>query len=125
MVGRFETMAETEQITVEDKDGVSVVRFTSNKILDEIVVQKFGEELLHLIEVEGSKKLVLNFEGVEFLSSAALGHLIKVEKRAKASEAKMALCNIRDSIYEVFAITRLDSVFNIKPGLDDAMAEVG
>ncbi len=118
-------MADTEQITVEDKEGVSVVRFTSNKILDDIIVQKFGEELLHLIEGESSKKVVLDFDGVEFLSSAALGHLIKVDKRAKSNEAKMVLCNIRDSIYEVFAITRLDTVFTIKPSLELAIAEIG
>ena len=118
-------MADTEQITVEDKEGVAVVRFTSNKILDDIIVQKFGEELLQLIEQGSSKKIVLDFDGVEFLSSAALGHLIKIDKRAKANDAKMVLCNIRPSIYEVFAITRLDTVFTMKPALDDAIAEIG
>jgi len=117
-------MVDREQINVEEADGISIVRFISNKILDDMVVQKFGTELLALIEQSENKSVILDFESVDFLSSAALGHLIKLDKRAKASDSKLVLCNIKTSIYEVFTITRLDTVFNIKPTRDDAVAEL-
>ena len=88
-------------------------------------MKRFGEELLSLVEVENRDKILLDFANVEFLSSAALGHLIKLEKRSKAKGAQLVLANIKDTIYEVFTITRLDKVFNIQKTLKDGLAVFG
>jgi anti-sigma B factor antagonist len=50
---------------------------------------------------------------VEYLSSAALGKLITMEKKVKAAKGKLRLCCIRPEIYEVFAITKLNRLFKI------------
>jgi len=118
-------MADYQQITIEESNGVTIVGFRTHKILDELHVKRFGEELLSLIESEKREALLLNFENVEFLSSAALGHLIKLDKRAKSNNAKLVLANIKETIYEVFSITRLDKVFNIQSTLEDGMAVFG
>ena len=106
-------MPDYHQIEVSESGDIGVVRFKTHKITNELHVKLFGEELLSLIETEGRKKVLLDFENVEFLSSAALGHLIKLRKRAKAAEAQVILANIRDTIYEVFNITGLDQEFTI------------
>ena len=72
--------------------------------------------------MENRKKLVLNFSSVDFLSSAALGKLITLDKKMKAKSGKLKLCNIRPEIYEVFAITRLNRLFDIKDEEADALA---
>jgi anti-sigma B factor antagonist len=72
---------------------------------------------------EGEKtRLLLNFQQVEFLSSAALGKLITLDKKVKARGGKMKLSNIRPEIYEVFAITKLNKLFDIKDDEADALA---
>ena len=86
---------------------VTLVRFVDRKIIDATNIQELGDELFALVEKEGKKLLVLNFNNVEFLSSAALNKLIILEKKVKAHTGKMRLCNLRPEIYEVFAITRL------------------
>lgn len=55
----------------------------------------------------GRKKIVLNFGNVEYLSSAALGILITLNKKLIASGGKLLLCNIDPQIYEIFGITKL------------------
>ena len=67
-----------------------------------------------LVEEEHRKNIVLNFAAVGFLSSSALGKLITLEKKVKASGGKLRLSNIRPEIYEVFAITKLNKLFEIK-----------
>ena len=64
----------------------------------------------------------MNFSAVEFLSSAALGKLITLDKKVKARKGELRLSNIRPEIYEVFAITKLNKLFNIKDDEADALA---
>ena len=73
-------------------------------------------------EEEKREKLILNFAIVDFLSSAALGKLITLDKKVKAHSGKLKLCNIRPEIYEVFAITKLNKLFDIKTDEAEALA---
>jgi anti-sigma B factor antagonist len=101
---------------------VALVRFLDRKIIDAANIQELGDELFALVEKEKKQNLILNFNSVEFLSSAALNKLIMLDKKVKAAKGKMRLCNLRPEIYEVFVITRLNQLFDIKPNENDALA---
>ena len=88
-------------------------RFIDKKILDETNIQINGNQLFGLIDEDGREKIVLDFSNVEYLSSAALGKLITLDKKVKAARGKLRLCSIRPDIYEVFAITKLNKLFQI------------
>jgi anti-anti-sigma factor len=115
-------MAQYRRLNVSDVGEVAVVRFVDRKILDELNIQELGQELFQLVEEDNKTRLLLNFQQVEFLSSAALGKLITLDKKVKAHGGKMKLCNIRPEIYEVFAITKLNKLFDIKDDEADALA---
>jgi anti-sigma B factor antagonist len=115
-------MVQFRRLTVSDVGDVTVVRFVDRKILDELNIQELGQELFQLVEEENKTRLLLNFHQVEFLSSAALGKLITLDKKVKAHGGKMKLSNIRPEIYEVFAITKLNKLFDIKEDEADALA---
>ena len=115
-------MAVHRRLQLNQVGDVSVVRFVDRKILDEANIQELGQELFQLIEEEKRKALLLNFSSVEFLSSAALGKLITLDKKVKAHGGKLKLSNIRPEIYEVFAITKLNKLFDIKDDEADALA---
>jgi anti-anti-sigma factor len=117
-------MANYKRIKVADSGQVAVVTFNDSKIIDEQEIQEFGQELYDLVERDGRKKIVLNFGNVEFLSSAALGKLIGFDKRVKQHRAELMLSNIRPEIYEVFAITKLTKLFQIKDDEADALAAI-
>src|ERR1700722_12404924 len=92
---------------------VTVVNFVDRKILDEQNIQVIGEQLFGLVDEEGWKKILLNFSNVEYLSSAALGKLITLNKKLQQAGGRLILCNIDPQIYEVFEITKLDKFFKI------------
>ena len=83
------------------------------KILDETNIQEIGQELFDLVDEEGARNLVLNFESVEYLSSAALGKLITLNKKVRQADGQLKLCAIKPPIFEVFVITKLNKLFDI------------
>jgi anti-sigma B factor antagonist len=101
------------RLEVEDIGDITVVNFTDRKILDEQNIQLIGEQLFSLVDESGRKKVLLNFGNVEYLSSAALGKLITLNKKLQAVGGRLILCNIDPQIYEVFEITKLNKLFNI------------
>ncbi len=115
-------MANNRRIQVSQVGDVAVVRFVDRKILDEANIQELGQELFRLVETDHQSRLLLNFSSVEFLSSAALGKLITLDKKVKAHKGKLKLSNIRPEIYEVFAITKLNKLFDIKDDEADAIS---
>lgn len=114
-------MAASRRIDVEEVGDVTVATFVDKKILDENNIQQIGSQLFALVEEDDRKRIVLDFSNVEYLSSAALGKLITMDKKVKANGGKLRLCSIRPDIYEVFAITKLNKLFDIKDTQEDAL----
>src|SRR4051794_13706029 len=108
------TQPRRRRLEVEDCGEVTVVNFIDRKILDEQNIQKIGEDLFSLVDELGRKKILLNFTNVEYLSSAALGKFITLNKKVQSGGGKLVMCNISDDIYEVFEITKLNKLFNIQ-----------
>ena len=101
------------RLEVEHIGDVTVVNFVDRKILDEQNIQIIGEQLFSLVDEVGRRKLLLNFSNVEYLSSAALGKFITLNKKVKGAGGNLILCAIDPQIYEVFEITKLNKLFNI------------
>ncbi len=114
-------MATHRRITVSDNSGVSVVRFVDKKIVDSGSIEQLGEELNSLATVDKLNKILLNFDGVEFMSSAALNKLISLNTKVKAAAGRLKLCCLRAEIKEVFTITRLDRVFDLRKTEEEAI----
>ena len=115
------TQPRRRRLEVEDIGEVTVVNFTDKKILDEQNIQIIGEQLFSLVDALNRKKLVLNFSNVEYLSSAALGKLITLNKKVNGAGGKLVLCAIDPQIKEVFEITKLDRLFNIQKDEQSAL----
>jgi len=101
------------RIETSEVRGVTIVNFIDRKILEAAHIQELGEELQHLVDHDGNKDLLLDFNSVEFLSSAALNKLIILDKKVKGKSGKLKLCNLMPEIHEVFVITRLNQLFDI------------
>jgi len=71
----------------------------------------------------GLAHILLNFSNVEYLSSAALGKLITLNKKLGQAGGKLILCNISPEILEVFEITKLDKFFKIRKEEQAALQE--
>ncbi len=103
-------------------DGVLVVSFTDAKILDEAKIAQIGKELMDFVAQADQGKMLVDFSGVSFMSSAMIGKLVLLHKRCKTAEINMKVCNISDNVMEVFKITRLHKVFDIQKDRAKALA---
>ena len=112
------------RISASSVGDVTVVELTDRKILDEVSILHISEEMSALIADKSAPKLVVDFAKVEHLSSSALGMLITLHNQIRQKTGKLALCNIRPEIFEVFTITRLSDIFTIKGSRVEAIAEM-
>lgn len=113
------------RIRVKQADGITQIEFIDRNILDEANIQAIGEEIGAIIESSPKPKLLISFANVDHLSSAALGTLITVNTKIRNKGGKLCLANIDPQIYEVFVITRLNQLFEIKESTDDALKVFG
>ncbi len=98
----------------EEIEGTLVVYFNDAKILDEAIIQRIGTALVEAADAAGSeKRMVLNFRGVNFMSSAMIGKLVLLSKKCRKDNISLKLCEISGTVQEVFKIMKLNKVFEI------------
>jgi anti-sigma B factor antagonist len=105
-----------------DNNRIDVVEFSDRKILEELSITEIEGELLNLVASKDAINLLLNFQNVEHLSSAALGMLIKLNQQVSKKGGRLKLSDIRPQIYQVFKITRLNKMFDIHDTAAQAMS---
>ena len=103
------------QLTVKRNRRMLVVGFRSPKIQDETLIATIGRELRAVCDLHpGSERcILLNFRGVESMSSALIGKIVLMNKEAKPRRVAIKLCNIAPEVMQVFEVTRLNKVFSI------------
>ncbi len=112
---------ENPHLTVSEQSGVNIVEFSNRKILEELSIREIEDELTRLVESKDTINLLLNFQNVEHLSSAALGMLIKLNDQVTKRSGRLKLSDIRPQIYQVFKITRLNKLFDIHDSATEAL----
>jgi anti-sigma B factor antagonist len=108
------------RLMIQKEPDVILIEFLDRNILDEANIQQIGEEIGRLIEQSGDPKLLLSFENVDHMASAALGTLITIDKRVREKDGQLKLANISPQIYEVFVITKLNKLFKIYKTTEEA-----
>jgi anti-anti-sigma factor len=76
--------------------------------------EQFGGRLQALIAPDRSKLLV-DFSGINFVTSAGLRAVILVLKKVKAANGVFALCAVQAPVREVLEITGFTSMLQIYP----------
>ena len=59
---------------------------------------------------EGTKRLLLDLAGVEYVSSAGLRSLLVLAKTAKGAGGSLALCGLTPTVREVMCISGFDNI---------------
>lgn len=114
-------MARAPKIVTTLRKKIAIVRFTEARILDESSISAIGVEFDLLVRKKRVKKVVLDFQGVDRLSSAVIGKIIGLYNRLVAKDGDLKLCGLNDVIREIFTITSLDKVFEIHDDLESAL----
>jgi len=100
-----------DQPKVERCGDITVITFTAGTIHD--VENQIADELRGNTDGAGDRHLLLDFTNVKRLSSCELGTLITLHKRLIHSGGRLTLFNVSTSLFEIFSLTRLDTLLGI------------
>lgn len=109
------------EIATHPDGSIRILKLTGR--LDQTTAESFRQKLIpHLNECGASgKPLLLDFSGVEYISSIGLRVMILAAKQVKAQNGKVAIANLTPNVAEVFEIGRFNLVFQVFKNYDDAL----
>ena len=114
-------MSDFKCIELLKKHDIAVVKLVDDKVTDAERIAELGEELMTLAKPDG-RRVVINMDNVRFLSSSAINKLIVLERRLASNGGNLKLSNLRPEVEEVFNITQLHSVFDIRGDEEEALS---
>lgn len=76
-------------------------------------MKRFGDQVVGIVKKHSGLNLMLSFEKVEYLSSAALTELIRINDLLTEEKGHFSLCGLSPDMYKVFEITKLDKLFGL------------
>ena len=97
-----------------------IIIFKLNGNLNSNTSPELEDKIFEAIKNE-SKNMILDFEDLDYISSAGLRVIMKATKNLKQSEGMIVLCSMQDYVKEVFEIAGFDAYLPIVPTMDDAL----
>lgn len=107
-------------IKQKPQDKVMVLEL-SGKIMGGPDFEKFKGEVADVLEKD-FKNVVLDLSGVPWVNSTGLGILITGYTSIKEAGGAMKVCNVKERVLSIFYISQLQSIFQVYPTLEEAMA---
>jgi anti-anti-sigma factor len=115
---------EDSMLRVSEAGDVTVISFSVASISSGCGLEDMSGRLGEYVETQKPAKMVVDFDGVRFLSSQVLGILIDMWKRLKGYGGKLVICGIDPQLNRIFRITHLDKVFRFSADRKAAIEEL-
>ncbi|MDY7011582.1 MAG: STAS domain-containing protein [Planctomycetota bacterium] len=80
----------------------------------------FQEALLEPLN-HRPQRMIVDMTGVSFMDSSGVASLVKLLSRVRRDKVDLRLAGLAPRVRSVFEITRLDTVFDLYPGLQEAL----
>jgi anti-anti-sigma factor len=112
-------------IKPESSGEILTIHICELRLLDEMTIQQVYKEIMSVLEKTQEANVIIHFGRVNFMSSSALGMLIRINKKCKEFKVGLKLSNISPNIREVFKITGLEKIFQIYADASEAEADFG
>jgi anti-sigma B factor antagonist len=112
----------TASFTTQQVEKYTVVEFRNASLMDPVELEHISQSLYRLVDAEDRRRIVLDFEKVQYLSSQAIGIVLTMNKKLGAlKNSKLVLCGVGPRLQELLRITRLDRILTIKPTQREAI----
>ncbi len=106
------------KLTVGDAGGVKIVR-----IEGELGTQTSPDaeaQLTQLVDA-GARKVVVNLERLDYISSAGLSVLLTTAKQLRVSGGELRVCSLSDLVKDVFEMSGFDSILSVSKNEAEAL----
>ncbi|MCC6488082.1 MAG: STAS domain-containing protein [Candidatus Hydrogenedentes bacterium] len=114
-------MSDARLVAFTERGVITIGTIQAGSVLDAVNVTQFGKEVLDFVNTHAGVNLLLDFHSVEYLSSAVLTELLRINQACKDAGGGLRLCALNSDISKVFEITNLDKMFVIYGAVDEAV----
>lgn len=106
-------------IDIRESGGVQILAFEGN--LDTNTSPEAEAKINELIE-GGAGKLLVNFEQLNFISSAGLRVLLATAKKLGGKGGTLKICTLNSTVQEVFDISGFGTILSVMKTEDEALS---
>ena len=107
------------EINIKEVNSVNVVEFTGN--LDTNTAPEAENQINGLLD-GGASKILVNFENLNYISSAGLRVLLATAKKMMVSGGSLKICSLNSTVQEVFDISGFSTILSLADNEADALA---
>lgn len=108
-------------IQIKKEINASVVTITGR--LDAVTAPDY-EKQFDALMADGEARFVVDFEQLEYISSAGLRVLLATSKRLKGKGGQICFANISGMVMEVFTISGFGNIFQMHNSVAEALAVI-
>jgi anti-anti-sigma factor len=110
-------------VKVRDEGGILVADFWDCLRLDPAPVQDLRKKFEEHFQKGGRSEIIVDLNGVGFAGSAALGGFLALHRSAKQQGGRVIFCNVDPTVFEVFRVSKLESLFAFAVDLAAALKQ--
>ena len=104
---------------VIDENNENIIISIAVERLDAAVAPELKALVLELVEKD-RRRILLDFQAVTFMDSSGLGAVVSGLK-AVGEDGEFIVCGLQGVVKELFKLTHMDRVFEIKDNRDDGI----
>lgn len=91
--------------------------------MDALTAPEFEKAFNALID-EGKRSFIVNFKGVDYISSAGIRSILVVSRRLKADNGKLILAELTDGVRGVLDMTGFAKILEIYASVEEALTHL-
>ena len=118
-------MSETPAPSIPiETQGEAIIARPQVKLLDDNAIKALShavDEAAAAAPSPGITLVVVDLSRVQLVPSLALGLLVQMSSKCKSRQQKLKLAAVSPMVRQVFAITRLDRIFDFAPTVEAAL----
>lgn len=105
-------------LRVSEEAGRITIRFAPGTTLSENNAEEFSREVSALAQQREKPHLLLDLGELTLITSVGLSKLIALNGRVRAAGGRLTLFNANPIVRQVFQVTRLDTVLEVRDTAD-------
>lgn len=98
-----------------------VISFRVDKINEFQMAERLGRELREALAKHKARKIVFDFENMEYVISEVFNLLLQVANGAKKAGCPVVACKLSPFLQDIYATMRFDTVIPVSKTLDEAL----
>ena len=104
--------------TIQDSNEVKIVQFEGEL---ETNTSHDAETCLNQLLDEGVKKILVDFEKLDYISSAGLRVLLATAQKLESGGGALKVCNLNETVQEVFDISGFSTILSVFKSESEAL----